>query len=211
MPPLVTVWRWIMFAAFSLCLSSTVPAREPAGGTLARYSRSEVHMGVEFQVVLYADSQERAEQALTKAFARIAALDKTLSDYDPQSELSKLSETSASAAGKPAADIPPVRVSDDLWTVLVAAQEISRASDGAFDVTVGPLTKLWRRARRLKELPEAELLAASRSSVGWQLLKLDPDARTAQLLKPNMRLDLGGIGKGYAAEEAAKAVVANGI
>jgi thiamine biosynthesis lipoprotein len=138
--------------------------------------------------------------------ARIAALDQALSDFDLESELSKLSATSQTATAFPA-----IKVSDDLWTVLAASQEISRASNGAFDATVGPLTKLWRRARRQKELPDAELLQSAQAAVGYRFLQLDPAAKTAQLLKPNMRLDLGGIAKGYAADEAVKSVIASGI
>ena len=113
--------------------------------------------------------RSRPTKRSTKAMARIAALDKALSDYDLESELSKLSETSADF-GRAA---PAVKVSDDLWTVLAQSQEISRASDGAFDVTIGPLTKLWRRARRWKELPEPESLAAAKAGVGYTFLKLD--------------------------------------
>jgi thiamine biosynthesis lipoprotein len=104
-----------------------------------------------------------------------------------------------------------VKLSDDLWHVLLVSQDISRGSGGAFDVTIGPLTKLWRRARRWKELPEREMLAAARAGVGYQFLKLDSAMHTAQLLKPNMRLDLGGIAKGFAADEAVKTVVGCGI
>jgi thiamine biosynthesis lipoprotein len=184
----------------------------PAAGTeWERYSRSEVHMGVEFEVVLYANDSPIAEQALTKAMARVAALDKTLSDYDLESELNRLSASSAAGSDNVNGEFPPVELSDDLWTVLAQAQEMSRQTDGAFDVTIGPLTRLWRRARRWKELPDLELLAAARRSVGWKSLQLDPKTRTARLLKPNMRLDLGGIAKGYAADEAVKAVTALGI
>jgi len=176
-----------------------------------RYSRTEIHMGVEFEVVLYAEDEAQAAAALTKALARVAGLDKALSDYDLESELSKLSATSQTAVGSTAEAFSAVKVSDDLWTVLAKSQEISQSSGGAFDVTVGPLTKLWRRARRQKELPDRELLQAAQAAVGYRFLKLDPSAKTAQLLKPNMRLDLGGIAKGYAADEAVKVVVAAGI
>jgi thiamine biosynthesis lipoprotein len=104
-----------------------------------------------------------------------------------------------------------VRVSDDLWTVLAQSQAISEVSGGALDITVGPLTRLWRRARRWKELPEADALAAARTSVGYINLRLDPTTRTAQLLAPNMRLDLGGIAKGYAVDEAIAVVKSCGI
>jgi thiamine biosynthesis lipoprotein len=78
-------------------------------------------------------------------------------------------------------------------------------------VTIGPLSKLWRRARRWKELPESEALAAARLGVGYRALVLDPGRQAAKLTKPNMRLDLGGIGKGYAVDEAVTAVVGCGI
>src|SRR5262245_29996016 len=163
--------RWTHFAmAIGVALAASASGEEPA--LLQRYSRTEMHMGVEFEVVLYAETAAAADDALTKAMARIAALDKALSDYDLESELSKLSETS-NVGGQKASELPTVKVSDELWTILYESQKISAASDGAFDVTIGPLTKLWRRARRWKELPEPEMLAAARSAVGCQNLKLD--------------------------------------
>ena len=104
-----------------------------------------------------------------------------------------------------------MKLSDDLWTVLAFSQQVSEQSGGAFDVTVGPLTKLWPRARRQKALPEPELFQAAKSAVGYRHLWLDSQARTAQLLKPNMRLDLGGIAKGYAADEALAAIKQLGL
>ncbi len=172
----------------SLALAAT-PADQPA-----RYSQREVHMGVEFEVVLYAPSEATAKKSITAAFARVAELDKRLSDYDPESELSRLS------SGSPSAE--PVKVSEDLWAVLSASQKLSEKSEGKFDITVGPLTKLWRRARRQKDLPTKEQIATALESVGYKHLVLDEKNHTAKLLRPNMRLDAGGIAKGYAAEEA---------
>ncbi|MGI8978734.1 MAG: FAD:protein FMN transferase [Pirellulaceae bacterium] len=161
---------------------------------LERYYQRELHMGVEFEVVLYASSQEVAGKAMSAAFARVAELDKRLSDYDPESELSRLS------VGSPSAE--PVKVSEDFWAVLSVSQKLSEQSEGKFDITIGPLTKLWRRARRQKELPTKEQIAKALESVGYKHLQLDEKLRTAKLLRPNMRLDAGGIAKGYAAEEA---------
>jgi thiamine biosynthesis lipoprotein len=196
--------RWSLAALLIAGCSLLLAAEEQ------RFARTELHMGVEFEVVLFAADQQQADAALDKAMARIASLDKALSDYDLESELSRLSATSHSPAA-PSGGFPAVKLSDDLWTVLAASQQFSRQTDGAFDVTIGPLTRLWRRARRQGELPEAELLAAAKASVGYKHLQLDPQAKTAQLLRPNMRLDLGGIAKGYAADEAVRAVVAGGI
>ena len=180
---------------------------------LTRHARTELHMGVEFEAILYSTDAALADQALTTAMARVAALDKALSDYDLESELSRLSLTSTVPDPKSAAAavFPAVKVSDDLWTVLACSQQISELSEGAFDVTVGPLTKLWRRARRQKALPERELFEPAKAAVGYRSLQLDPQARTARLLKPNMRLDLGAIAKGYAADEALAAMRKLGI
>lgn len=168
-----------------------------------RYSQREVHMGVEFEVVVYAPTEAAAKKAVSSAFARVTALDKCLSDYDPESELSKLSASSPHAE--------PVKVSEDLWAILLTSQKLSAKSDGKFDITIGPLTKLWRRARRQKELPTKENIAKALESVGYKHLELDEKLHTAKLLKPDMRLDAGGIAKGYAAEEALREISKLGI
>jgi len=199
----------VLFALFfCFCTASGVLRADDSTGNLQRFRRAAVHMGVEFEVLVYAPDEAAATQAIDKALARIAELDQKLSDYELDSELSKLSATSARRDTSPP---PAVKVSDDLWTVLAKSQELARLSGGAFDITIGPLTKLWRRARRWKEPPEAKALASARQSVGYTFLKLDPANHTAQLLKPNMRLDLGGIAKGYAADEAVKTVKSCGI
>src|SRR5436190_9323058 len=125
-------YTWRFLAGFAIAATTAVAGDDPA--TLQRFARSEMHMGVEFEVVLYASDASVADPVLSKAMARIAALDKALSDYDPESELSKLSETSTSSADQ-SAIVPVVKLSDDLWNVLSTSQAISRASDGAFDVT----------------------------------------------------------------------------
>ena len=125
-----------------------------------------------------------------------------MSDYKETSELMQLCRQ---AGG------PPVRVSEDLFAVLARAQELAERTDGAFDVTCGPVVRLWRRARRQGELPDAKRLAAARELVGYRKLRLDPQARTVQLTRPGMLLDLGGIAKGYAADEAQVVLKRHGI
>ena len=175
----------------------------PEAGELRRYEATQVHMGASFEIVLYAADESAANRAFERAFARIGQLDKTLSDYDSTSELSRLSSAS------PTPD--PVPVSEDLWAILQASQELSRRTGGAFDVTVGPLTKLWRRTRAQRKLPPADRLEQARAVVGFQYMLLDPAARTVALTQPDMRLDLGAIAKGYAADEALKVLRAAGI
>jgi len=159
-------------------------------------------MGVQVRLVVYASSKPAAQAACEAAFARVAELEDVFSDYRPTSELMRLC---ARAGG------PPVRVSDELMFVLQRAQELSKRSDGAFDVTVGPYVQLWREARKTKQMPSPEALAAARDKVGWRLVRIHPDRKTVRLAVPGMKLDLGGIAKGYAGDEAMRVLRANGI
>jgi thiamine biosynthesis lipoprotein len=174
------------------------PGETAAGSPQAasRFEFESKHMGTTFRVVLYAKDEAAAKKAADAAFARVAELDNVMSDYKKDSELMKLCRAFATEVGE------PVPVSEDLFFVLSKAEESSRASDGAFDVTVGPVVQLWRLARRTQQLPDPKELAAARAKVGWQKVKLDPKKRTVQLLTPGMQLDLGGIAKGFAADEA---------
>jgi FAD:protein FMN transferase len=168
---------------------------------LTRYEFERPEMGVPFRIVLYSASPEAATNAAEAAFKRVADLNDIMSDYEYDSELSKLSRTSGSGQA--------VKVSDDLWRALAKSQEIARVSDGAFDVTVGPYVQLWRRARREKKLPARENIEKARGRVGYSNVVLK--SRTVKLKARDMRLDLGGIAKGYAADEALKVLRRHGI
>jgi thiamine biosynthesis lipoprotein len=165
-----------------------------AGGTprLTRYTFTEVHMGTRFRIVLYARDDATAKLAARAAFARAAELDAIMSDYKADSELMRLCKQ---AGG------PPVPVSADLFAILYRSQDVARRSKGAFDVTVGPLVRLWRRARKTRRLPDPKDLEEALKRVGYDKMRLDAERRTVQLLVAGMLLDLGGIGKGYAVEE----------
>jgi FAD:protein FMN transferase len=169
---------------------------------LERFSFQEPHMGTLFRVVVYARDEAAARAASKEAFARCAQLNAIMSDYQSTSELMRLC---AKAGG------PAVKVSDELFHVLSRSQKVSRESGGAFDVTVGPVVRLWREARKTRRLPDAAKLAAARALVGYENVELDEKARTVRLLKPGMQLDLGGIGKGYAADEMLKVLARHGM
>jgi thiamine biosynthesis lipoprotein len=158
-------------------------------------------MGTTVRIVLYARDEARARTISDRAFARIAELDARLSDYRDDSELMRL----CAGAGGPA-----VPVSDDLARVLDAAQRFAARTGGAFDVTVGPVSRLWRRARAAGELPDRAELAAARRLVGYRKMEVSLERRTVRLTQPGMMLDLGGIGKGYAADEALETLRAAG-
>jgi FAD:protein FMN transferase len=190
-------WKgWRMAMGFPFCagmLLLLTGCRTAEVARLHRYEFKEPHMGTLFTIIFYAPDETQAREASNAAFARIAALENMMTDYDPDSELMQVCQK---PFGK------PVRVSGELFHVLQKAQRLARLSDGAFDETVGPLVRLWRRARRRATLPAPEMLARAQAAVGYRKLKLDARNKTVTLTVPHMQLDLGGIGKGYAAEKA---------
>ncbi|QDU30712.1 Thiamine biosynthesis lipoprotein ApbE precursor [Anatilimnocola aggregata] len=193
--------RWLGLA---ICCWAIVCPWEPAkAAELARFNQTQVHMGVEFEIVVYAAEKSLADQGIAAAFARIAELDGKLNDYNLESELSKLSASAPTPQ--------PVPVSDDLFHVLSKAEQVASLSGGAFDATIGPLTKLWRRARRQHQLPDEAQLKEAFASVGYRKLQTDSKQRRVSLHHEKMRLDLGGIAKGFAADEGLKTLAKSGI
>ena len=178
------------------------PANDRVLESLVRVEKTEPQMGTRFQITAYASSTQSGEQAIQKAFARIAQLNGILSDYSPDSELMRLCAQSGKGQ---------VPVSPELFFVLQRSLELARESDGGFDPTVGPYSVLWRRARKSKLLPSEAELADAKAKVGFKKMSLDPKNRTVMLSQPGMRLDLGGIAKGYAADEALAVLKAAGI
>jgi len=173
------------------------PARE-----LTRYEYAQPHMGTTVRIVLIAGDSGAADTAAADAFARIARLDAMMSDYRADSELMRAAREATAR---------PVPISDDLFTLLTQGQQLAERTGGAFDVTAGPLTRLWRRARRLGEAPAEADLAAALASTGYRRMKLDPATRTLRLESRGMSLDLGGIAKGFAAEAALATLRSNGV
>ena len=169
---------------------------------LQRFESVEPHMGTLARVTVYTPDERHAREAFIAAFARIRELDAILSDYRPDSELNALTRT---AVGR------DVRISADLFAVLAASQDLAEATAGAFDVTQGAVVRLWREARLARRVPDeaARRDAASRS--GYRKLHLDAERRTVRLDVSGMTLDLGAIGKGYAASQAVERLRTLGV
>ncbi|HEX9691460.1 MAG TPA: FAD:protein FMN transferase [Gemmatimonadales bacterium] len=171
-----------------------------AWGQVVRYEFVELHMGVAVRLVTYMNNEGAARTAAHAAFNRIGALEDVLSDYRPTSELRRLSSASE----------VPTAVSRVLADVLGQARTIAEWSDGAFDPTAGTLTALWREARANGVLPTQRAIDEARGAVGWRHLTVDTTARTVVLGRPGMRLDLGGIAKGYVLDAALRTMSAHG-
>ena len=123
----------------------SISVGQASGGAWSRFHFAQTEMAVPMELTLYAADSAAATAAAQAAFARIHQLNAIMSDYDPNSELCRLAATSGEGAAVP--------VSDDLWKVLSQAQAISRRSGGAFDVTIGPVVRLWRRRAGARSCP----------------------------------------------------------
>ena len=170
---------------------------------LHRFEYEKALMGTHFRLILYAEDKIKADQASRLAFHRVEELNQVFSDYVEDSEISRLSKSAGS--GK------YVSVSNDMWELLNLSKRIARESDGAFDITAGPLTKLWRRAIRRDEIPTPEQINKPHKLVNQHWLEIDSAKRSVQLKYTGMRLDMGGIAKGYAIDEAYSVLRAQGI
>ena len=159
-------------------------------------------MGTRFAITCYHEDRDQATAAADAAFGAAEHINQVASDYIADSELLNLSKNPAGTA---------VAVSPLLYQLLSEARDLAEKTGGLFDPTLGPLTKLWRESRRRNSLPDAITLTAARAASGWHHLILAPQNRTATFMKPAMRLDLGGIAKGQAADAMLTVMKQHGI
>lgn len=168
-----------------------------------RYSYEKGLMGSPFKLVFYASGDSLALAAANSAFKRVEQLNEIMSDYRDGSEINRLSAQSGSGQW--------VKVSKALFDILLISQQISRQTDGVFDVTLGPVVQMWRHATRKGIFPKADEIKEALSKTGYRFMKLDASTQSVWLAKKGMRLDIGGLGKGFAAEEAIKVIKSHGI
>jgi thiamine biosynthesis lipoprotein len=158
-------------------------------------------MGTVYEIAAYDESPARAVRAIDKAFAEIVRLDGVMSNYKPDSDLSRLNRN-----GHNHAEQVPV----DLYRVIEESVKYSKVSGGKFDITVAPLVDLWKAALRGDLAPTEAEREKLRACVGYEKIELLPPDRV-EFHSPCMRIDLGSIGKGYAVDRAVEILRANGI
>ncbi len=186
----------------SIVLCCCLFVKSAAAHPLSRFEAVETHMGTLMRITLYATDRQSATSALRAAFDRIHQLDQILSDYNPDSELNTICRT---AVGR------YVPVSEDLYRVLAVSLQLSHDSEGAFDITLGPVIRIWRTARSERRLPQTYALQQAATHCGYRKLHLNVTDHSAMLDESGMQLDVGGIGKGYAADEALAVLTGLGI
>ena len=171
-------------------------------GELLRIEDSLDAMGATFIVIAYADDRVALEQGVAAAFAEANRLDRMLSNYRPESEWSRVNREAAQK---------PVQVSPELFELLEYCAEVNRESEGTFDISVGPLMRVWGFFRNTGRLPSSAEVAATLEKVGFGNIVLDRQNQTVRFLKPGVELDPGGIGKGYAVDRMIEKLKEQGI
>lgn len=182
-----------------LFLSAATAAPRPE---LLRLEKSADAMGSTYTIELYGNDRIRMEAAADAAFEEVRQLDDLLSNYKPDSEWSEVNRRAAEG---------PMRISPELFRVLSACAAYSRESEGAFDITVGPLMKVWGFYKGTGHLPHRAEVQAAMTKVGYRHLHLDPVAQTVWFDRPGVEIDPGGIGKGYAVDRMVEVLRKNGI
>lgn len=159
-------------------------------------------MACQFEVFFNAGQYPEAADAAMHAFELIDRLETQMTVFRDDSQIAAINRAAARQ---------PVEVEPRLFELLRRALELHQQTDGALDITSGPLTKVWGFYRRQGAIPAEADLAEARDRVGCQYLQVDESARTIRFLKPGMELNLGAIGKGYALDRAAEELPAAGI
>jgi thiamine biosynthesis lipoprotein len=177
------------------------PAEERSAQPL-RFEQSLDAMGTTWTLVLYGHDRFKLQAAADQALEEVRRLEELLSNYRPNSEWSKVNRTAAEN---------PVRVSDELFSLLAVCQRYSDASRGAFDITVGPLMKVWGFYKGSGRMPHRAEIRGALAKTGYKNVELDPENKTVRFRRPGVEMDPGGIGKGYAVDRMVDILRQNGV
>lgn len=159
-------------------------------------------MATRFELVLYGEDETRLRAAGEEALAEIERLEAQLSAYRTDSEIFGINHHAASQA---------LKVEPQLFHLLRHCAAFTQATDGAFDIAIGPLMQVWRASREAGTIPAPENIEAARQLTGINNVELDADAFTIRFKQPGVQLDLGAYGKGYAIERAIDSLKENGM
>lgn len=188
--------KWLIALHLSLIAASAAPSPN-----LLRLERSLDAMGTTYTVAVYGPDRFALDSAVEDALNEVQRLDDLLSNYKPSSEWSKVNREAYRG---------PVQVSDELFSLLDRCVDYSQRSEGAFDITVGPLMKLWGFYKGQGRIPHRSEIRTVLGRIGWQAIRLDAASKTVQFQRP-VEIDPGGIGKGYAVDRMAAILRDRGI
>ena len=167
-----------------------------------KFSYSEMKMGSAFNLIIVSADSNKANHLARKSYELVDSLNHIFSNYDSSSELSKINAS---------AGLLPYKMSRAMLDLVQKSQYAYIQSKGAYDISIGPLSSLWRNARKAKLFPEASTVLATKKLVGFAQVKINKRLGTIFLPNANMQLDFGGIAKGYIAQWVINFLKANGI
>ena len=188
----------VFFIIFFGCLVFSAAAQ------MTRFSFTESKMGAPFTVVFYSKDSVQAVSIAKRCFVLVDSFNFIFSDYIDTSELSTLSKTAG-------VNSMTVKLSPALYDILIQSKKAYELSEGAFDITMGPLSKLWRKARKQQLFPTDSTIRSIRNLIGFNKLIFDTLNYTVRLTQPGMQLDLGGIAQGYVAQKVIDFLLSQGI
>jgi len=168
-----------------------------------KYVFEEPKMGSPFTITIYTGDSIKAALIATKGFQLADSLNNILSDYVDSSEINRLSASSGKNKYVP--------ISAPLFDIIKRAQTAAELSNGAYDITIGPVVKLWRKARKAKTFPDKDSLQIALQKTGYKYVHLDRVHQSIYLEKAGMQLDVGGLGKGFVAQAALNLIQQNGF
>jgi FAD:protein FMN transferase len=177
-------------------------ARVLAAGELLRLEQSLDAMGTTYVVVAYGSDRVKLSAAVDASLEEVERLDRLLSNYRPESEISEINRLAGQR---------PVPVSEEVCRLLEACVRYSRESNGSFDVTVGPLMKVWGFYKGSGRMPHRSEIKGALTRVGYEKIRIDSGARTVEFARPGVEIDPGGIGKGYAVDRMVDILKNSGV
>jgi len=159
-------------------------------------------MGSRFEITVIAKDSIEANTYIDAAVVEITRIEKLISSWDPASQTSEINRN---------AGIKPVKVDEELYNLIGRSVEISKLTDGAFDISFASMDKIWKFDGSMTQMPSEEAIKQSVSKVGYQNILLDPENLTVFLKLEGMKIGFGAIGKGYAADKAKKLLMEKGV
>ena len=187
-----------LFIAFLFCVASIV-----VHGQEKKFSFTTEKMSSPFTIILYDEDSAHANYLAKQCFQLVDSFVNIFSDYIDTSEISRLSKSSGSDRLVP--------VSPALFDIILESKKAFVLSNGAFDITMGPIIRLWRKARKEKIFPEPSAIAEKMKKVGFDKMEINEANRSIKLTQPEMVLDLGGIAQGYIADKVLDRLKQNNI
>ncbi len=165
-------------------------------------SPNRIVMNTIAKITAIAADKKTAQSSIDAAFKEIYRLEKLMNRYDPNSQLSRVNQLAAKE---------PVKIDKDLFNIIKQSICYNKITDGAFDITVGPLVDMWKRCAEANSMPTEKQLAEVKKRIGCDKLILDANDFSVQFTVPGVSLDLGAIAKGFAADKAVKEMKKGGV